>query len=294
MTTSDEGSTYQLKILSNGALTQDAENVLGFGIADTIDVSGTDALVSFDGYITSVASVKYASTTDATIGNKAVGAAGRGTIDLTLNTAANGINLGSLLLDVKAAKYDVRLDGGPATNVTAGKDTLVYNADRTQSLKVNYGLTSNGGSETISDTDQSLVFQIGANVGQTSQIALQNMTSSALGKNLVGIMFTSLSSINVTTVQGAQDAQSVIDAAINEVSNARGTLGSFQKNTLESNLSNLRIAAQNLTAAESSIRDTDMAQQMSEFVKSQILLQAGTSMLAQGNQVPQVVLSLFQ
>ncbi|MEW5874830.1 MAG: flagellin [Candidatus Zixiibacteriota bacterium] len=294
LVTSDEGSTYKLKVLSNGTATADAENVLGFGVADTIDISGMDALVSFDGYITSVTSVKYAATTDVTIGNKAAGAAGRGTIDLTLNTAANGINVGSLLMDVKAAKFDVRLDGGPATSVTAGKDTLVYNADRSQSLKVNYGLTSNGGSETISNTDQSLVFQIGANVGQTSQIALQNMTGSALGKNLVGVMFTSLSTINVTTVQGAQDAQAVIDAAINEVSNARGTLGSFQKNTLESNLSNLRIAAQNLTAAESSIRDTDMAQQMSEFVKSQILLQAGTSMLAQGNQVPQVVLSLFQ
>ncbi len=294
MLTSDEGSTYKIKILSNGTITQDAENVLGMGVADSVDISGTDALVSFDGYTTSVTSVKYATTTDVTIGNKAAGAAGRGTIDLTLNTAANGVNVGSLLLDVKAAKFDVRLDAGPGFSVTAGVDSLVYNASRTEHLKVNYSLTSGGGSESISDTDQSLVFQIGANVGQTSKIALQNMTSSALGKGLSGNMWSSLSKIDVTTVQGAQDAQSVIDAAINEVSNARGALGSFQKNTLESNLSNLRIAAQNLTAAESSIRDTDMAQQMSEFVKNQILLQAGTAMLAQGNQIPQVVLSLFK
>lgn len=294
MLTADEGSTYKLKVLSNGTVTQDAENVLGFVTADTVDISGTDALVSFDGYTTSVTSVKYATTTDVTIGNKAAGTSGRGTIDLTLNTAANGVNVGSLLLDVKAAKFDVRLDAGPGFSVTAGVDSLVYNASRTESLKVNYSLTSGGGSESISDTDQSLVFQIGANVGQTSKIALQNMTSSALGKGLSGNMWTSLSKIDVTTVAGAQDAQSVIDAAITEVSNARGALGSFQKNTLESNLSNLRIAAQNLTAAESSIRDTDMAQQMSEFVKNQILLQAGTAMLAQGNQIPQVVLSLFK
>lgn len=281
-------------MLSNGSTSEDAENVLGFGTADPIAVAGTDALVSFDGYTTSISAVKYAATIDLTLGNKAVGTAGRGTIDLTLNTAANGINVGSLLLDVKAATFDVRLDGGPATSVTAGKDTLVYNADRSEYLKVNYDLTSSGGTEQISNTDQSLVFQIGANVGQTAQIALQGMSSSLLGKNVVGNMFSSLSQINVTTVQGAQDAQSIIDAAINEVSTSRGTLGSFQKNTLESNLSNLRIASQNLTAAESTIRDTDMAQQMSEFVKQQILLQAGTSMLAQGNQVPQVVLSLFQ
>lgn len=294
MVTADEGSDYSVQVLSNGLLTQDAENVLGFGTADTIATSGTDALISFSGYATSVTSVKYASTTDVTIGNKASGAAGRGTIDLTLNTAANGINVGSLLLDVKAATFSVRLDAGPATSVTAGKDALVYNADRTQHLKVNYALTSNGGSESMTNTDQSLVFQIGANVGQTTNISMQNMTSTSLAKNVAGNMFSSLSQIDVTTVQGAQDAQSLIDQAINEVSNARGALGSFQKNTLESNLSNLRIAAQNLTAAESSIRDTDMAQQMSEFVKYQILLQAGTAMLAQGNQVPQVVLSLFK
>lgn len=294
MVTADEGSTYKIKVLSNGTVTQDAENALGMGTADSVDIAGTDSLVSFGGFTTSITSVKYASTTDVTIGNKAVGATGRGTIDLTLNTAANGINVGSLLLDAKAAKFAVRLDAGPSTSVTAGVESLVYNASRTESLKVNYALTSGGGSETISDTDQSLVFQIGANVGQTTKIALQNMTSSALGKGLSGNMFTSLSKIDVTTVQGAQDAQSIVDAAMNEVSTARGTLGSFQKNTLESNLTNLRIASQNLTAAESQIRDTDMAQQMSEFVKSQILLQAGTAMLAQANQVPQVVLSLFK
>ena len=119
------------------------------------------------------------------------------------------------------------------------------------------------------------------------------MSASSLGNHQVGNMFTSLSNIDVTTAQGAQDAQSIVDAAINEVSTTRGTLGSFQKNTLESNLRNLRIAAQNLTASESQIRDTDMAKEMSTFTKNQILMQAGTSMLAQANQVPQTVLSLF-
>jgi len=177
--------------------------------------------------------------------------------------------------------------------VTAGVNTVVYNADRSESLEINIDLTSNGGSESINNTDQSLVFQIGANVGQTAKIGLPSMTASSLGKNLAGNMFLSLANIDVTTVQGAQDSQSVIDAAIDQVSTIRGTLGSFQKNTLESNLSNLRIASQNLQASESSIRDTDMAEEMSTFVKNQVLLQAGTAMLAQANQVPQVVLSLF-
>lgn len=291
--TYDEGSDYKIQHNSTGNETERAYNVLGLS-ADTLAISGTDAIVAFDGYSTSVTSVKYASTSNVTLYNKASGTAGRGSVDLTIGMASNGINVGNLLLDVKAAKFDVRLDAGPATQVTAGKDATVYNSDRTQSLKVRYGLTSQGGSESITDTDQSLVFQIGGNVGQTASIGLRGMAASSLGKNLAGNMFTSLANIDVQTVQGAQDTQAVIDAAINEVSNTRGTLGSFQKNTLESNLRNLRVAAQNLTASESSIRDTDMASTMSDFVKNQILLQAGTAMLAQGNQLPQVVLSLFQ
>ncbi|PWB68131.1 flagellin [candidate division GN15 bacterium] len=213
---------------------------------------------------------------------------------MTVNTALNGINVGNLLLDAKAAKYDVRLDGSPATSVSAGVNTTIFNADRSQSVIINYALTSQGGTETINDTDQSLVFQIGANVGQTTAIGLRNMSASSLGKNIAGSMWSSLAQIDVTTVQGAQDAQTVIDASINEVSTTRGSLGSFQKNTLESNLRNLRIASQNLTASESQIRDTDMAEEMSEFTKNQILVQAGTAMLAQANQMPQTVLQLFQ
>jgi len=197
-----------------------------------------------------------------------------------------GVTIGNMLLDVTAARFQVRLDGSNATAVTGGVDSIIWNSDRSESIKLNIGLTSTGGTETISNTDQSLVFQIGANVGQTAKISMQSMASSMLAKNIAGNMWSSLSEINVTTVEGAQDAQTVIDQAINEVSTARGTLGSFQKNTLESNLRNLRIASQNLQSAESSIRDTDMASEMSNFVKNQILM-------AQGNQLPQIVLSLF-
>ena len=76
------------------------------------------------------------------------------------------------------------------------------------------------------------------------------MQASSLGRGIAGNAYSSLSQIDVTTASGAQFSQSIIDAAINEVSSTRGTLGSFQKNTLESNLRNLRIAAQNLTASD--------------------------------------------
>ena len=289
----DEGSAYSIKMNTGAAGTGNLKHVLKL-TDDSISNTGVDALVSFDNYTNTVDKVKYGSTTTATLKNKADGVAGKGTIDMVVGTAQNGINLGNLLLDVKAARFNVRLDGGPATPVVAGNQTVIFNADRTQSLKLMYGLTSQGGTETISNFDGSLVFQIGANVGQTASIGMRNMGASSLGNGLVGNMFRSLASINVTTVQGAQDAQAVVDASINEVSTTRGTLGSFQKNTLESNLRNLRVAAQNLTASESQIRDTDMASEMSEFTKNQILLQAGTAMLAQANQVPQVVLQLFK
>ncbi|UCD63411.1 MAG: hypothetical protein JSW34_11780 [Candidatus Zixiibacteriota bacterium] len=290
--TNDEGSAYSVKINAGAAGTGNCLNVLKISV-DTLANSGTDALIGFDGYTNTVDTVNYGSTRDISLINKADGETGQGRIEMTVATALNGINLGNLLLDVSAARFDVRLDGGPANSVTAGIETTVYNADRSESLRLVYALTSQGGTETIYNVDQSLVFQIGANVGQTASIGLRNMCATSLGTDLEGCLFRSLSEIDVTTVAGAQDAQRVIDAAINEVSTTRGTLGSFQKNTLESNLRNLRVAAQNLTASESQIRDTDMAKEMSEFTKNQILIQAGTAMLAQANQVPQVVLQLF-
>jgi flagellin len=291
----DEGSDYTLQLMNATAGIDGVDQAKGAlnMSTDAVAISGTDALISFDNYTNSVSAVNYGSTTNVEIANKASGETGRGTLGLTLATANQGVNLGNMLLDVTAAQFDVRLDSGPATSVTAGVNTIIYNSTRDESIKFSIGLVSNGGTESITNTDQSLVFQIGANVGQTASIGLNNMAANTLGKSIAGNMFTSLSQINVTTVQGAQDSQSIIDAAINEVSTARGTLGSFQKNTLESNLRNLRIASQNLQSSESNIRDTDMAKEMSAFVKSQILLQAGTAMLAQANQVPQVVLSLF-
>jgi len=85
----------------------------------------------------------------------------------------------------------------------------------------------------------------------------------------------------------------VINAAINQVSNTRANLGALQ-NRLEHTLNNLGVTRENLTAAESTIRDTDMAKEMMEFTKNNILVQASQAMLAQANQLPQGVLSLMR
>jgi flagellin len=297
--TSDEGSKFSLKLNETGGTGTALYQVLGL-TTDSIANTGTDAIIRFDGFNNTINDVRYFYT-DASYDQRqtlytSANTTTRGSITLDLATGQTngGVNVGSMLLNVKARTFAAQLDGGNVTVVTAGKENTIWNSQQDQSIKVNYALNSDGGTEQLFVTDRSLVFQIGANVGQTAKIGISNLSSDNLGKNINNNSFSNLSQIDVTTSQGAQDAQTVIDAAIAEVTNIRGTMGSFQKNTLESNLTNLRIASQNLTASEASIRDTDMAQEMSTFVKYQILLQAGTAMLAQGNQIPQVVLSLFQ
>ncbi len=297
--TLDEGSKYYLKHNASVGNDEDLSNVLNLSV-DTTNQTGVDAIVNFDGYSNIIDDVQLGSTRQITLETAAYGSADRGTVEMTVQkasaafaTGVGGVDTGNLLLDVTGTQLDVQLDGATAQRVTVGQDSVIYNADRTEWITVNYGLTSTGGNETISSTNQALVFQIGGNVGQTAKISMRNMASTALGNDLTGNTFSSLAEIDVTTAAGAQDAQAVIDAAINEVSTTRGSLGSFQKNTLESNLRNLRVAAQNLTASESQLRDTDMAREMSQFTKDQILMQAGTAMLAQANQVPQSVLQLF-
>jgi flagellin len=127
---------------------------------------------------------------------------------------------------------------------------------------------------------QTITFQVGANDNETIGIA----TISLGGSTGVGSSYINL---------GASDAISQIDAAMNNVSTQRAAFGAVQ-NRLEHTLNNLATYQENLMASESRIRDVDMAMEMVEFSKFQILSQAGTSMLAQANQSPQGVLSLLR
>lgn len=144
-------------------------------------------------------------------------------------------------------------------------------------------------------SQKSLKFQVGANQGQTVGISLQSTSAESLARGVLNDSdFRSLDEVDVRTYEGATDALTLVDKAINEVTAIRGDLGAFQKNTLESNLSNLRVANENLVSAESIIRDVDMASEMAEYTKRQIMSQAATAMLAQANQVPPNVLRLLQ
>jgi flagellin len=132
-----------------------------------------------------------------------------------------------------------------------------------------------------------LTFQVGANAGD--QLAI----TEDLGMTSADIFGATLSGLDLTSGAGATAALASIDAAIGSVSSVRSTLGASQ-NRLEHTINNLSVAVENLTASESRIRDTDMAMEMAQFTRHQILAQAGTSMLAQANQAPQNVLSLLR
>lgn len=130
-----------------------------------------------------------------------------------------------------------------------------------------------------------ITLQIGANEGQTMNFTIEDMSARSLGVDG--------NKVDLSTQEGAQKATTTIDAAIKKVSQARGRMGAIQ-NRLEHTIANLDTAAENTQNAESRIRDTDMAAQMVEYSKNNILAQAGQSMLAQANQSTQGVLSLLQ
>ena len=150
------------------------------------------------------------------------------------------------------------------------------------------------GSALDADGNPLVSFQIGANQGQIASVSLPNVATNQLATGVSNDSgFSSLADLDVTTGKGAEDAMGVIDKAIEEIAVARGDLGAFQKNTLESNLTSLRISSENMTAAESSIRDADMAVELAAFTRNQIMTQSATAQLAQANAMPKNVMALL-
>jgi flagellin len=143
------------------------------------------------------------------------------------------------------------------------------------------GSTTSFGKSKLFDGNYDGTFQVGANKGEELNIKIGAISSTELGTN----------GIDLKT--GASDAIATLDTAIQTVSDQRADLGAYQ-NRFEHTINNLNVAVENLSASESRIRDTDMAQEMVSFTRSQILTQAGTSMLSQANQASQNVLSLLR
>lgn len=132
----------------------------------------------------------------------------------------------------------------------------------------------------------SMYFHIGANMDQRERVFIGTMTSGALGMRPNGDM------ISLSSPDGSNRAIGMVDSALRAVSKQRADLGSYQ-NRLEMAITGIDIGAENMAAAESRIRDANMASQTVDFTKNQILMQASTAMLAQANVQPQSVLQLL-
>jgi flagellin len=188
--------------------------------------------------------------------------------------SANGIAAGS----VKANVSDV---GGGVWKVDLSTASL--SAGTTFAIGTVTGATGVTASTTSSSQANAFTgtFQIGANQGESLNISFHGINSNILGTS------------GLDLVNNASAAITTLDTAIQTVSDDRANLGAYQ-NRFEHTINSLNVAVQNLSASESQIRDTDMASEMVSFTRSQILSQAGTSMLAQANQAPQSVLKLLQ
>jgi flagellin len=147
----------------------------------------------------------------------------------------------------------------------------------------------------VSVSQNSLIFQVGPNAGQKVSVSLEKMSAQSLGRNVINKSnFQSLDDVTVISPQGAEDTMRLVEHSIDGVNRLRAQLGAIQKNALESQLRSLGVAREELTNAESVIRDADMAAELSEFVRNQVISQAGMAMLSQANQAPNNVLSLLR
>ncbi len=193
--------------------------------------------------------------------------------DWSTAATTNGTNASGLT----AGNFDGALGG--AALIYDGNKITVSGGDAD-------GLTFNlkdNSADTSVTVNGSVTLQIGANEGQSMTTTINAMDTSALN----------VSNVDITTATGATDAITTINDAITAVSDERAKLGAVQ-NRLEHSIKNLDTSAENLQAAESRVRDVDMAKEMMQFTKNNILTQAATAMLAQANQAPQGVLQLLR
>ena len=263
-----ENTEFNTKALLNGNLTKALEGEL-------TNSTGVESVILKSGEVEIDETVSVAQTIN---------------FEAESTTGANDGEFKSIVVEIAAAgttatatftKADI--DGGVLTKeVTIGELTFEVSVDQALAAQQGNGDGSKETADTLTCVDKSLTFHIGANANQNVKLGLNDMSAEGLGVN----------GVDISTQEGANAAITTIQSAIDKVSGERSKLGAFQ-NRLEHTISNLGTSAENLQAAESRIRDVDMAEEMMEFTKQNILQQAATAMLAQANMAPQTVLQLL-
>ena len=212
---------------------------------------------------------------------------------VTLTGGAQNITAGNNFV-LNGKTYEFVKDANTKPTIEGATAILIGAAPADTVANLNKALESSGIKATVNTND--LVFETTKNgkgltlqIGDTSEdfnqmtVSVGDMHADALG----------IADIDISTQAGAQKAVDKIKSAINSVSSTRGDLGAIQ-NRLEHTINNLSVTAENMTAAESRIRDVDMANEMMAYTKNNILVQSSQAMLAQANQLPQGVLQLLQ
>ena len=232
-----------------------------------------DALTAYDAYVTARGDSDAAHTavvSSATVGIDAAGdkvdtASGEEGISITANEAGIGGQISGFNISVRDSKGNVKKSANAALDA--------------------FGETIRAQNKSA---DNALTFQVGSNANQSIKVGLTDMRAEALG--LKGADGTTL---NISTQTKANAAVNVLDNALQKALDQQTTLGSVQSR-LEYTSSNLTTSSTNVQSAESTIRDADMAKEMTEYTKNNVLMQAAQSMLAQANQSSSSVLSLLQ
>lgn len=178
---------------------------------------------------------------------------------------------------------ELAVQSSNGTNISEDRKAINKEFEQLQSEIDRIASQTQFNKQDLLSADTTVDFQVGANEGQTITVSLQAMNTGALN----------LGSAAVATQSGAQAAITSLDDAIKSVSAFRSDLGSVQ-NRLEHTIAQTNNSAENLQAAESRIRDVDMAKEMMNLSKNNVLVQAAQSMLSQANQQPQGVLSLLR
>jgi flagellin len=255
-------------------------------LSGEVDAIGTDTQFNgktlLDGSLnTSISNVGSGLTAAAGIQSvTSNGAAVASDYTLAYDASAKTMTLSSASLNKSTTISNVQAPAAGTTQDIEFKDLGV-------TVKVNDNLTADVDSNNTfhNDAAGSLTLMVGANQGQDMTISVGDMRAASLG--------VANASLDVSSNTAAETTTSTIDSAIAKVSSQRSTLGAFE-NRLTHTINNLSTQSENLTSAQSQITDVDMASEMSNYTRSNILVQSATAMLAHANQLPQGVLSLLQ
>jgi len=278
-----------------------------------LGVTGSDTVFLMNNAVYSLASVKESYAGVITVANSAVAFANLG---VTINIAGSITNIGSYT--GAAATLTLARTGLTSLNVeNATIGTFTFTSADANELTLGNGsitetVTSVNAGDTVTFSKLNVTFTLGTDYteddlegmtfsvsstgasGSTFQIGAENTSNNQIAISIDSVTtdILGIDGLDLSEASTAQAALDLVDTAISTLAGSRGNIGAYM-NRLSYAAANLSTTIENVQAAESVIRDVDMAMEMTEFTKNQILLQAGTAMLAQANMAPQQVLALF-